>query len=403
MNIMFVHQNMPGQFKNLAPLLAGNPANKVVFVTKRKQVEIPGVRKLLYKPSRGAHPSTHHYLRLFENSVLHGQQVVRVAQDLRKEGFVPDVIVAHPGWGESLFLKDVFPNSPLLSYCEYYYQGEGGDVGFEAPASLDQLCRLRARNAHLLSALEACDQGWSPTEWQRSRHPEAFLPKIEVVFDGIDTDQLRPDENASFTLPSGEILTRHDEVITYVARNLEPYRGFPTFMRALPKILERRPNAKVVVVGGDEVSYGAAPGDGLTWRQVMMDEVSFDTARVHFVGTLPYERYVELLQVSKAHLYLTVPFVLSWSFMEAMAAGCVIVGSRTRPVEEVLRNGENGFLTDFFSPDAVAADLDMALDHPDRERIRAQARQTVLERYQLRLCIARQMEMLNNLAETAVL
>ena len=191
---------MPGQFKHLAPFLARDPRHKVVFLTKREGIELPGVRKVLYAPTRAAHASTHHYVRLFENSVLHGQQVVRKAQELRQEGFIPDLIVAHPGWGETLFIKDIFPASPLLSYAEYYYRAYGGDVGFDPaePASLDTFCRLRSRDAHLLLSLEAADRAWSPTQWQKSRHPEPFLDKIEVVFDGIDTREVRPTATPAF-------------------------------------------------------------------------------------------------------------------------------------------------------------------------------------------------------------
>ncbi len=383
------------------PYLASNPKNQVAFITKRKDVDLPGVRKLLYAPTRASRVSTHHYVRLFENAVLHGQQVVRICQELRREGFTPDLVIAHPGWGESLFVKDIFPASPLVNYCEYYYQGRGGDIGFDPsdPPELDVLCRLRARDAHLLLALEACDVGWSPTSWQKSRHPAMLQKKIGVVFDGIDTSVVKPNPGARFELPSGQILTSADETITYVARNLEPYRGFPTFVRALPDILRRRPLAHVVCVGGDEVSYGSQPEGGKTWRETMLAEVDVDLSRVHFINHLPYDRYLTLLQVSKVHIYLTVPFVLSWSFMEAMAAGCVVVGSRTPPVEEVLVDGENGLFTDFFSPSDVAADVDAALEDPRREAIRRAARQTVIDRYDLKVCLPAQLALLRQAAQ----
>jgi glycosyltransferase involved in cell wall biosynthesis len=255
---------MPGQFKHLAPQLARDPANKVVFVTKRDNVDLPGVRRISYPAPRAAKSSTHHYVRLFENSVLHGQQVVRVCQDLAREGFRPDVMVAHPGWGEALFLKDAFPRAPLLNFCEFFYHGRGADVGFDPDetAGIDEICRARARNAHLLMSLESCDAGLSPTHWQKSRHPAEHRDKISVIFDGIDTQFVRPDPAATFTLPDGRVLSRSDEVVTYVARNLEPYRGFPTFMRSLPRLLRMRPRAQVLIVGGDEVSYGRAAPDG---------------------------------------------------------------------------------------------------------------------------------------------
>ena len=400
MNVLFVHQNMPGQFKNLAPHLARDGANKVAFITKRKEVELANVLKITYDEPAAAKPETHHYLRTLENAVRHGQQVVRSCIGLQKSGFRPDVIVGHPGWGEGLFLKDIFPKVPLLNYCEFYYRAEGADVGFDPsePPTLDTICRLRARSAHLLLTLESCDQGWSPTQWQKSTHPEPLLPKISVIFDGIDTDIVKADPSARFELPSGQVLTRDDEVITYVARNLEPYRGFPSFMRALPEILSRRPNAQVLIVGGDAVSYGSGPREGGTWRETMLKEVEVDPGRVHFLGQLKYNRYLDLLRVSSVHVYLTYPFVLSWSFIEAMAAECVIVASKTAPVEEVLREGVNGYFTDFFSPSDIAARVEAALTDPAREKIRHRARRTVLERYDLSRCLPRQLRMIRELA-----
>ena len=399
MKILMLHQNMPGQFKYLAPALA-RAGNDVVFITKQKTVEIPGVRKITYEPHRQVRASTHHYMRLFENGILHGQQVARMCQQLAAERFIPDLVIAHPGWGESLFIKDVFPRSPLINYCEFYYQGYGADIGFdpEKPVGLDDLCRARARNAHLLLSLEACDRGWSPTEWQKSRHPKELQHKISTIFDGIDTNTVKPDANASFALPDGRELTVQDEVITYVARNLEPYRGFPTFMRALPRLLKERPKAQVVIVGGDNVSYGAAPAEGGNWREVMLKEVALPEGRVHFMGQVPYAKYVSLLQISSAHVYLTYPFVLSWSFMEAMAAGCLMVASDTAPVREVLQHGHNGYMTDFFDPDKVVDSVVMALEDKDSGRLREAARASIVGKYDLASCLPRQLGMIEAVA-----
>jgi glycosyltransferase involved in cell wall biosynthesis len=399
--ILFVHQNMPGQFVHLATRLAEDPANEVVFLTKRHDVDLPGVTRLSYAPPRPAHPSTHHYVRLFENGVLHGQQVVRVCLDLQRRGFRPDLIVAHPGWGEALFVKDIFPAAPLLNYCEFYYSGTGADVGFDPadPADIDTVCRARARNAHLLLSLESCDRGISPTEWQKSRHPAPYRSKISVIFDGIDTGTVRPDPAASVALPNGRVLTAANEVVTYVARNLEPYRGFPTFIRSLPELCRRRPDAQIVVVGGDEVSYGRPPKDGGSWREAMAREVALDPARVHFLGKIPYGRYLDLLRISSAHVYLTVPFVLSWSFMEAMASECLILASSTAPVLEVIEDGRNGLLVDFFSPGALAERVADALaNRAALAPLRRRARETVMERYALSKCLPAQVALVREMA-----
>jgi glycosyltransferase involved in cell wall biosynthesis len=402
MNILFVHQNMPGQFRHLAPHLARDPRNRVVFITKQDRVELPHVRRVTYQPVRAAQPSTHHYLRSFENCVLHGQAVLRAGISLAAAGFEPDVIVGHPGWGELMFLKDKFHRAKLLNYCEFFYHGRGADVGFdpEDRAELDDICQVRIKNAHLLLSLVACDRGISPTEWQRSTHPALLQDKISVIFDGIDTTTVCPDRQASFTLPNGRVLTAADEVVTYVTRNLEPYRGFRSFMRALPELLRRRPAAHVLVVGGDEVGYGTPAPGGRTWRETMLQEVEgLDLARVHFLGKIPYARYLAMLQVSSVHVYLTVPFVLSWSCLEAMAAGCVVVASDTPPVTEVVEDGRNGYLVDFFSPHAIATRVAEVV--ADRERlhsIRERARETVLDRYALENCLPLQAELVTSLA-----
>jgi len=400
MKVLFIHQNMPGQFKHLAPAMA-RAGHEVVFLTQRSDVELPGVRQATYAKPRAAHASTHHYVRLFENSVRAGQQVVRAGMQLHKQGWVPDVIVAHPGWGEALFLKDLWPKVPLLNFCEFYYGGEGSDIGFlaEEPADLDAICRVRARNASHLLSLEACDAGVTPTHWQLSRHPRPFRDKIRVIFDGIDCGTVRPDARARFTLPDGRVLTAGDEVVTYVARNLEPYRGYPSFVRALPALLEQRPQAQVVIVGGDEVSYGRNPPEAANWREHMAREVSLDPARVHFTGKLPYAQYLALLQVSSLHVYLTVPFVLSWSCLEALSAGCLVLASGTAPVLEVIDDGVNGLLCDFASPQDIADKAAAALaGRAGLGALCKAARQTVLERYDLSRCLPEQMKLVSEVA-----
>jgi glycosyltransferase involved in cell wall biosynthesis len=347
-------------------------------------------------------------LRLTEAAVRRGQGVAKAVMALRQRGFVPDLVCVHQGWGESLYLKDVLPGVPILAYCEFYYHGAGVDVGFdpEFPSELDNRLQVRTRNAiHALSLLDA-DRGLSPTAWQHSLFPPELRAKIAVIHDGIDTARVAPDAAARFAVgENGPTFRAGDAVITYVARNLEPYRGFHVLMRALPEILRRRPDAHVVIVGGDRVSYGSRPKAGGTWRQVMLEEVGsrLDRARVHFVGNLPYERYLDLLQVSKAHVYLTYPFVLSWSMLEAMAAGCLVIGSATPPVEEVIVDRKDGLLVDFFSPQQLADAVDVALSDGEEARaIRQEARRTIVERYDLRACIAAQWRLVESLVAAQV-
>jgi glycosyltransferase involved in cell wall biosynthesis len=401
--MLFIHRTMPGQFGRLAASLAGE-GHEVVFVTQTVEQAIDGVRAVVYAPARKANRGTHRYLVTCEDAILSGQAVARQCLKLKHAGFSPDLVVAHPGWGESLFVREVFPQARLANYCEFFYRPLGADIGFDPaePVALDDLCRVRTRNAHLLLALADCDRGFSPTEWQKRVHPPEFHAKIDVVFDGVDTERVRPDAGARFALPDGSVLTAADEVVTYVARHLEPYRGFPTMMRAIPEILARRPAAQIVIAGSDGVAYGRDAAGGRSWREQMLEEVAFDRGRVHFVGKLPYDAYLSLLQISSAHVYLTVPFVLSWSVMEAMAAGCVIVGSATPPVAEVIEDGRNGFLVDFFSPGDLARRVAEALvSGASSQPMRQAARQTILERYEASLCITRQTQILTGLVAQA--
>ncbi|MEF8733805.1 MAG: glycosyltransferase family 4 protein [Candidatus Accumulibacter meliphilus] len=393
MRILFVHQNFPGQYKHLAPALANSPANQVVAIgeqanVRRAQGFHPRVRLLAYPEPVGASKQTHHYLHSTEAAVRRGQAVLRLALALRKQGFVPDVICAHPAWGEALFLKEAYPDARLLLYLEFFYRARGSDMNFddEFPTSFDDQCRIRLRNATQLISLEAADAGLSPTHWQREQYPQAFQELIEVIHDGVQTEVVCPGPVAEFALPGGGTLRSGDEVITYVARNLEPYRGFHRFMRALPAVLSARPKAQVLIVGGDEVSYGRHLPGGESYRQLYWREVGgqLDGKRVHFMGKLPYHKFIDVLRLSSAHVYLTYPFVLSWSLLEAMSCGCPVIASDTAPVREVITAGRNGLLVDFFSPSSLAETIISVLEDPGQmAALRRQARQDIEEQLDL--------------------
>lgn len=348
----------------------------------------PNLEIFAYTCQPSARPSSHSYLSDYEGHIRRGQQVARAALQLKHRGFIPDVVVAHPGWGEALFLADVFPDAHHIHYCEFYYQSQYADVGFdpEFPIDFDAVCRVRIKNSTQLQGLAYCHTGVSPTQWQKSRYPIEFQPKIQVVHEGVDTQVVRPDASAAFSM-NGRTFRNGDEIVTYVARNLEPYRGFHTFMRSLPALQRLRPNAQILVIGGDEVSYGRRLLQGQTYREQYCREIGdrVDWTRVHFVGKLPYAQYLKVLQVSAAHVYLTYPFVLSWSMLEAMAAGCVVIGSATAPVQELIRDKENGLLVDFFNPDDIAAQVAAVLADPKAySTLRLSAREDMVRHYDLR-------------------
>jgi glycosyltransferase involved in cell wall biosynthesis len=386
--VLFVHQNFPGQYRHLAAHYAAAAGYRVVAVGEKpnllRQPRLPGVEVLGYDlPEIDK-------LDPFNGSVVkaihRGKRVAAGAAHLKRQGFRPDLIFAHIGWGEALFLKDIFPDARMLLYGEFFYRAQGGDVGFdpEFPMNAEKVLRLRVMNAPLLMSLDASDWSIAPTRWQQKQFPPAYAERMSVIHDGINTDKV---------CPSNE--PREAELITYVARNLEPYRGFHVFMRAIPEIQKRRPKARIVIVGGDEVSYSPRLPPGQTYRQHLLREIEgkADLSRVHFTGRIPYADYLALLRRSSVHVYLTYPFVLSWSLLEAMSAGCLVVGSRTPPVQEVMRDGENGLLTDFFSTERLAERVDQALSMDSRP-LREAARKTVVERFDLkRVCLPAQLEL----------
>ncbi len=397
MKILFVHNNFPAQFRHIARALASRPGIEVAAIGTTTAATQPNIRLLKYDVPRVDVSQTHPFARRFDVECWRAEQVLYNLTGLSASGFYPDIIVAHPGWGEMLPLRTVFPKARIIAYCEFFYANEGQDVGFdpEFPTTgLDGHIALHLKNAASLFALNDCDDAISPTPWQRSTFPKAWQPKIHVIHEGIDTDVVTPMPDISIRLPYGRMLTAEDEVITFVSRNLEPLRGYHVFMRALPRILDERPDAHVVIVGADGTSYGAAAPTGQTWEQIFLEEVGseLDLSRVHFAGSLSYQNYLKVLQISTAHVYLTYPFVLSWSLLEAMSAGCLVIGSDTAPVRDVI-NGENGLLVPFFDIERLSEQVIEALRHRKRyAAMRQRARETIRERFDLKRICLPQME-----------
>jgi len=407
LKLLFVHQNFPGQFLYLAPEMQrrGHDVRAITDATNDKTSDIRTLR-YTHKP-QPVEPKIARLGRNFTVMSDRGVTVARFCQKLRAEGYVPDVIYGHSGWGETLFLKEVWPEAKLLVYAEFYYRGHGADTGFDAEfqvAGFDQVMIAQSRAAYLAQALAHADRGVTPTHWQASTHPPALRRQLEVIFDGVDCDRLAPNPAAQFILPTGLVLRPGDEVLTFINRNLEPYRGYHIFLRALPAVLAARPEAQVVIVGGDEVSYGQAPNAGGTWKDVILNEVRdrLDLARVHFTGRMPYDRLVDLIHVARVHAYLTYPFVLSWSMVEALAAGALVVGSNTPPVAEVITDGVNGRLVDFFDVAGWSATLTDALARPAaHDAMRKAARELARARHDLRsVCLPDQVRLLTRLQQS---
>ncbi len=406
MDVVFIHNNFPGQFVHTAAALARRPGVRVFAVGGPTAKMGPGISLAAYRlpqnPPRAGHPLAERFV----TDIVRGELAASAMQKLKQEAKVdPALVVGHSGWGETLFARDMFPNAKHLVYSEFFYNHSGSDVGFDPEfpeAGLRGAFRVRTKNAGMLTSLASADLGLSPTEWQKRQHPAMLWDRIRVIHDGVDTVAASPEPNARFEIPgTGRTLRPRDEVITFVNRQLEPYRGYHIFMRALPEIMRRRPNAEVLIVGGDGVSYGRRAPEGKTWKGVFLDEVRdrLDMSRVHFVGNIPKPDFISMLQVSSTHVYLTYPFVLSWSLLEAMAAECLIVASSTPPVREVLEDGVTGRLFDFFD---VAGFSDLVVKTlAERESLgamRRAARAFAVANYDLAsVCLPRQMALLDGM------
>ncbi|MCX8507595.1 MAG: glycosyltransferase [Rhodobacteraceae bacterium] len=389
MKILFVHQNFPGQFPHLAPALAAR-GHEVLSLSDiaTKRDALPGVRTYHYRS-----PTKDRLKGLgatYADMAACGEMVAGACSQLRDRiNFHPDVIFGHNGWGEMLFLREVWPAARILNYAELVYRARGLDADFDPEFQSPNLRRsiiTTSRAAHILQSMIYADAALSPTEWQAATFPPDLRHKITVIHDGVNTDEVRPDPDAVLPLPGTDLTLRAgDEVLSFLNRNLEPYRGYHIFMRSLPAIMAARPKAQVVIVGGDGQSYGGKPAAG-TWKQKFLDEVAdrIDLSRVHFLSKIPRPQFLSLLQVTRVHAYLTYPFVLSWSMIEAMSAGALVIGSATGPVQEVIRDGVNGRLVDFFDVQGWSDAIIRSLANPEADDpLRAAARATVLEKYDL--------------------
>ncbi len=398
--ILFVHSNFPAQFVHVARALARTRGVKLAAIGSHTARAIPGVRLLKYTVGDPNVAAAHPFARRFDLECRRAEEVLYAASSLASSGFVPDIIIGHPGWGETLPLRSIFPKARIVTYCEMFYRSRGGDADFDPEfpqTGIDGNVRIQLKNAATLLALAECDTAISPTRWQKSTYPGPYQDKIHVIHEGIDVHAVKPAEDVSFRLPSGKWLTKADEVLTFGTRSFEPLRGYHIFMRALPRILAARKQAQVLIIGGGGTPYGLAPPEGQTWRQIFFDEIAgqVDAARIHFTGQLRYADYLRVLQISRAHVYLTYPFVLSWSLLEAMSSGCLIIASDTAPVREVV-NGRNGFLVPFFDVEALAQQAIDALSGPRRfQSMRNRARHTIVRRYDAkRTCVPKMLEFL---------
>jgi glycosyltransferase involved in cell wall biosynthesis len=392
MNILFVHQNFPAQFGHIARHLIQTRGWSCHFVSQTPAGTVGGIEKIQYKLGGGARASTHYCSRTFENSIWHAHAVFEACK--ANPHLKPDLIVGHSGFGSTLFLPELYTGVPIINYFEYFYRPRGSDMDFRsdfpAPSELDFL-RVRARNAMILLDLDNCSSGYVPTAYQHSLFPSEFQPKLDVIFDGIETDVYRRLEHTPRRVGNVSI-PESTRVVTYVSRGFESMRGFDIFMKAARRIYQEYPDVVFVVVGDDRVCYG---GDekflrGKSFREYVLAQEEFDLSKFLFTGLVPIGELVKILNLSDVHIYLTVPFVLSWSLMDALACECLVLASDTPPVREMINEGETGLLADFFDIDGFALRALQVLRNPEEYReIRSRAGRLIQQRYALAVTLPR--------------
>lgn len=404
-HVLFLHQNFPGQFPHLAAELV-RLGDRVTAIGTSTAKPIPGVNLHRYDPRpRGEVPACHPWVTDLQTKCFRAEALGGLVSHLLEEGLEPDLVIGHPGWGELLMIKDILPDVPVWHQVELIYQLRDGDTDFDPEFTKPDWrsrTRLRLKRLHQLQALHDLDWGVAPTEFQASTVPSEYRQRLSVIHEGVDTDAIAPRSGSFIQLQKlGLRFEPGDEVISFVSRSLEPYRGFHSFMRMLPLLQKLRPNAHVIIVGSDGVSYGAPPPGGGSWRQQVLAELAgqLDLSRIHFVGRISHSVLHDLFRVVACHVYLTYPFVLSWSLLEAMSCGTVVIGSSTPPVKEVIEHGRTGLLVDFFDLEAMANCIAGVLAEPAAYRpLGEAARQRVIRRFDLRsVCLPQQLALVDQL------
>lgn len=389
MHVLFVHQNFPAQFGPVAGRLAAMPGHRVTFASRPSKGELPGVERVFYNLAGGATKQTNYFSRTFENVTWHAHglyEALKARPDLQ-----PDLVVAHSGFLSPLPLRELY-RCPIINYFEYFYHTTGSDMDFrpDVPTPPEDAVRARFRNAHLLLDLHNCDTGYSPTRWQRDRLPEEYRPKVRVIFDGVDTVLWKPGPKPSPRRAGKYVFPDDVKLITYAARGLEAVRGFDLFMQFAKKLYQRRSDVRFAVVGQDKVCYG---GDlnrtgGKSFKTWVLEQDDYDLSKIAFLGPVNPDVLAQLFTITDLHVYLTVPFVLSWSLFDALSCGAVVLASRTAPVCEVIEHGRNGLLADFFDTDRMVELACAVLDDPAAHRPLADAGiETVRSRYSLDVCL----------------
>ncbi len=407
MHILFTHRAFPAQFGQLGLELSKRYAWKCSFLIDHisrcpEPTEEMLSRLSLYQiPLSAAFraeknpPWAQSFGRYLEVCQA-GWEALRALPDLR-----PDLVVGHAGLAPTLFLSELV-DCPIVNYCEYYFAQHRRDLTYriDLPPAEPAPFFPRCINAATLASLVACGAGYAPMHWQRRSFPQRFWPKIEVHFDGIDTTLYRPQRTS--LVVNGQTIPEDTRVVTFVARGLESMRGFDLFMRVAKRICRERSDVLFVIAGDEETYYG---WDQLhtgphSFKQWVLSQGDYDLSRFIFLGHIEPARLAQVFGRSDLHIYLSVPFVVSWSLLNALACGCVVLGSQVDPVREVVEPGRTGLLEPLFDIDRLAETALGVLADPGKYRPLGQAaRESVEEKYSLDVCIPELKEFFERVAQ----
>lgn len=389
MKYLFVHDACPGQFIHLFRYLHRQRGTEILAASRKGTTQKLPVQQVVYEM-----PDNASKLGARQSASALGLDLAQKLQPFVEKGYRPDFIISHSSSGAALYLRDLFPDARFTSFLEWYYQNPSA-IDVKNEQAFHKVCAANAaRNGIIAEEFGGADAAYAPTKFQRSQFPNRWQDGMHVAHEGVDTSVFAPDPTATFA-HGNHVFTSEDEVITYAARGMEHTRGFAAFMRAVAKVQKERANVHVLIAGADRKCYdpGGRGKAGLkSWAEKKVD---YDPARTHFVGLVKEPEFIKMLQVSSLHAYLSIPFVLSWSCLNAMSVGIPVLASDNAPVQEVITDGQNGRLVDPKNIDSIVEHMVALLDDPaEATQMGRAGRETILADFELAACVDRQLKII---------
>ena len=377
MHLLLIHQNFPGQFRDLAP----------AWLASGHQVTAIG--------STSAAPTGHQWHGLqylqyrFEEKPSHlerGSAVAKLVQQLIEQDHPPDLVMSHSAWGESLCLRRVCRDVPWISYPELW--GNPRSLGFGFDQSLDGLTpeATRFSSANLITELALLQSSASvvASRSQLLSFPKSLQHRLTLQPEGVDLQRIKPDASACLTIPKMGLEFRAGQpLVTFISRHLEPLRGLRQMLMAWPLVSQTIPEAQLLLVGGKGQGYSLQRPKGQNHLEDALNNLPDTTNRrtIHCLGRLPYEEMLTLLQCSACHVALSYPYTLSWSVLEALSCGVPVISNPDSPISVELGDDANKALALVPFDDIASLSLKTIelLQHPQRARAMGAAGRSWIE------------------------